>query len=115
MLGAVTTFLSSHSNTIVRTLGATTILGSIAHFFYADNKGTKNNESSDIRVQRLAIHNAVAAVGAMVTVATLTAGNKMGTKTRVFCVLCSALVVLYPTVMAGSVLHADEIAKKTME
>ncbi len=102
MLGTVTTFLSAHANAIVRTLGVSTMLGSAAHLIYAEKLGASKNESSETKVQSLMAHNVVFALGAMVTLVTLTVGNKMDTKTRIFCVLCSALTALYPTAVVGT-------------
>jgi hypothetical protein len=115
MLGSVTNFFSANANTIVRDLGFMACVGSCVHFVYAEQQGANKSESFDTKVQRLALHNVAAVASAMVTLATLPVVNKMGAKTRVFCMLCLALPALYPTVKAGSALYATQVAKKPKE
>ena len=87
--------LIANSNTICRALGLSAILGSAVSFVNG-----KTPVETEAKVSRLTVHNAVAALGAMLTLATLTTNNVMGTKTRLFCLATTAAVTMYPTVAA---------------
>jgi hypothetical protein len=105
MVPVVTNFLITNSNTILRTLGATTVVGSVAHFVHAERNG--EGEASATKVQRLALHNAVAALGAAITLLTFTTKNAIGKKTRLFCLAATAATVMYPTVVMKVALWKD--------
>ncbi len=97
MTTAVTKFLFDNSNTILRTLGVTTMFGSAANFVRTEKNSPA--ETSDVKVKRLALHNAIAALGAAITLGTLTTNKTIGNKTRLFCLASTAAMMMYPTVM----------------
>jgi hypothetical protein len=98
MTAAVTKFLTDNSSTILRTLGGLTMLGATANFIRTEGKNKR--DPLDTKIQRLTIHNAIAALGSALTLWTLTTEHKIGTKTRLFCLATTFATTMYPAAMA---------------
>ena len=104
MTSSATNFLMRNSTTILRSLGGAAMFGAVGNGVRLESKGLP--ETSEVKMQRLTLHNLLFALGSMVTLASCmhqnptTKNYEINKKTAVFCLVSTAAATMLPTVVA---------------